>query len=85
MAIHLILRSMNEISTDLWGLVHIYSDCLGALNKVENLPPYHIPTKRSHSNILKNIMVNCSDLTFTRIFSHVQAHQDNNIGHESLT
>jgi hypothetical protein len=30
-------------------------------------------------------MVNCSDLTFTRIFSHVQAHQDNTIGYESLT
>ena len=85
MAIHLILRSMNEISTDLRGSAHIYSDCLGALNKVENLPPYCIPTKYSHSDIIKNIMVNCSDLTFTRIFSHVQAHQDNNIGHESLT
>jgi hypothetical protein len=38
MAIHLILRSMNEVFTDLRGLVHIYSDCLGALNKVEILP-----------------------------------------------
>jgi hypothetical protein len=85
MAIHLILRSMNEISTDLRGSVHIYSDCLGALNKVKNLPPYRIPTKCSHSDILKNIMVNCSNLTFTRIFSHVQAHQDNNIGYERLT
>ena len=85
MAIHLILRSMNEISTDLQGSVHIYSDCLGALNKVKNLPPYHIPTKCSHSDIIKNIMVNCSDLTFTRIFSHVQAHQDDNIEYESLT
>ena len=64
MAICLILRSLNEVSTDLRGLVHIYSDCLVALNKVENLPPYYIPTKCSHSNILKNIMVNCSDLTF---------------------
>ena len=47
MAIHLILRSLNEVFTDLWGSVHIYSDCLGALNKVENLPPYCIPTKYS--------------------------------------
>ena len=64
MAIHLILRSMNEVFTDLLGSVHIYSNCLGALNKVENLPPYRIPTKCSHSGILKTIMVNCSDLTF---------------------
>ena len=42
MGIHLILRSMKEISTDFQGLVHIYSDCLGALNKVENLPPYRL-------------------------------------------
>jgi hypothetical protein len=85
MAIHLILRSMNEVFKDLRGSVHIYSDCLGALNKVENLPPYRIPTKCSHSDILKNIMVNCRDLTFLRIFSHVKAHQDDHSGYESLT
>jgi hypothetical protein len=85
MAIHLILCSMNEVFKDLRGSVHIYSDCLGALNKVENLPPYCIPTKFSHSDILKNIMVNCSNLTFLRIFSHVKAHQDDHSGYESLT
>ncbi len=85
MAIHLILRSINEVFTVLQGLVHIYSDCLGALNKVKNLPLYCIPTQCSHSNILKNIMVNCSDLSFTQIFSHVKAHQDDHIGYESLT
>ena len=85
MAIHLILRSMNEVFKDLRGSVHIYSDCLGALNKVENLPPYRIPTKCSHSDILKNIMVNCSNLTFLRIFSHMKAHQDDHSGYESLT
>ena len=68
MAIHLILQSLNEVFTDLRGPIHIYSDCLGALNKVENLPPYRIPTKCSHSDILKNIMVNCSNLTFLRTF-----------------
>jgi hypothetical protein len=69
MAIHLILRSMNEVFKDLRGLVHIYSDCLGALNKVKNLPPYRIPTKYSHSDILKNIMVNCSGLLPSYEFS----------------
>jgi hypothetical protein len=39
MAIHLILLAVNECNRNLQGSVHIYSDCLGALNKVENLPP----------------------------------------------
>ena len=85
MAIHLILRSINEVFTVLQGSVYIYSNCLGALNKVKNLPPYCIPTQCSHSDILKNIMVNCSNLSFTGIFSHVKAHQDDHIGYESLT
>jgi hypothetical protein len=76
MAIHLILRGMNELSPNLTGLVHILSDCLGGLNKVKDLPPYRIPTKCSHSDILKNIMANCSNLSFLQIFSHVKAHQD---------
>jgi hypothetical protein len=85
MAIHLILWGINEVHQDLEGLVHILSDCLGALDKVENLPLYRIPTQCSHFNILKNIMVNCSDLPFARIFSHVKAHQDDHTGYESLT
>jgi hypothetical protein len=64
MAIHLILWGINEVYQCLQGLVHILSDCLGALDKVENLPPYPIPTQCSHSDILKNIMVNCSNLSF---------------------
>jgi len=68
MAIHLILQSINDVSTGLRGSVHIYSDCLGALYKVENLLPYRIPTQCSHSGILKNIMVNCSQLSLTRFF-----------------
>jgi hypothetical protein len=85
MAIHLILWGINEFHQGLQGLVHILSDCLGALDKVENLPPYHMPTQCSHSNILTNIMVNCSNLSFARIFSHVKAHQDDHTGYESLT
>jgi hypothetical protein len=85
MAIHLILRGINEVHQGLQGLVHILLDCLGALDKVENLPPCRIPTQCSHSNILKNIMVNCSNLSFARIFSHVKAHQDDHTGNESLT
>ncbi len=85
MAIHLILRGVHKVRHDLRGSVHILSDCLGALHKVENLPPYRIPTKCSHSDILKNIMINCSTLSFKRIFSHVKAHQDDGVEYGSLT
>jgi len=76
MAIHLILKAVNEVSPNLPGSVKILSDCLGALNRVKDLPPYRIPTQCSHSDILKNIMVNCSNLSFSCIFSRVRAHQD---------
>jgi hypothetical protein len=85
MAIHLILHGVQEVLPGLTGLVQILSDCLAALHKVENLPPYRIPTKCSHSDILKNIMVNCSNLSFVRNFSHVKAHQDEGIKYGSLT
>ena len=45
LAIHLILLSINKINPTLTSSVHIYSDCLGALNKVKNLPPHQIPSK----------------------------------------
>jgi hypothetical protein len=78
LAIHLILLSINKTAPDLTGSVHIYLDCLGALNKVQNLPPHRIPSKCRHSDVLKNIMMHCSSLSFARIFSHVSAHQDDN-------
>jgi hypothetical protein len=76
MAIHLILLAVNECTSGLTGSTQIYLDCLGALNKVKDLPPYRIPTRCSHSDILKNIMVICSDMSFSRFYSHVRAHQD---------
>jgi hypothetical protein len=39
MAIHLILLAVNKCNPDLPGSVQIFSDCLGALDKKENLPP----------------------------------------------
>jgi hypothetical protein len=84
MAIHLILHGVHKAQLSLTGSVHILSDCLGAMHKVENLPPYQIPTQCSHSDILKTIMINCSNLSFTRIFSHIKAHQDNGIEYGSL-
>jgi hypothetical protein len=85
MVIHLILRSVHKVRPGLTGSVHILSDCLGVLHKVVNLPPYQISTQCSHSDILKNIMINGNNLSFTRIFSHVKTHQDNGIKYGSLT
>ncbi len=85
LAIHLLLLSINKVSPELLGSVHIYSDCLGAINKVENLPLTHILSKCRHSDILKCILVNCSHLSFTRSFSHVSAHQDDSARFEDLS
>jgi hypothetical protein len=77
MAVHLLLLAVNQTNPDLEGSAHIYSDCLGApLDKVENLPRHRIPSKCRHSDILKNIMLHCQDLSFRRLFSHVSAHQE---------
>ena len=85
MAIHLILKGVNEFNQTLQGSIHILSDCLGALWNVENLPPHRIPSRCSHSDILKNIMLSCSEMTFKRIFSHVKAHQDDGEAYCNLT
>ena len=85
MVIHLILLSVNEVRPGLKGTVHIFSDCLGALNKVKDLPPLQIPSSWAHSDVLKNILANCTDLSFTRLYSHVRAHQDNKMEYQDLS
>ncbi len=75
MVVHHILLAVNEVNQVLTGSVTIYSDCLGALDKVKNLPPSRTPTRSLHLDILKNILVNCNDLTFDRYYSHVAAYQ----------
>jgi hypothetical protein len=75
MAVHLILLAVNEVNQGLTGSVTICFDCLGTLDKVKNLPPSRIPTRSSHSDVLKNILLNCNDLTFDSYYSHVAAHQ----------
>ncbi len=77
MAIHLILVSMNWVHKSLLGDVEVVSNCLAALQRATYLPPYRIPSRCKHSNILKNILVNCQDLTFNIHYSHVKVHQDN--------
>ena len=68
MAIHLIPLAANRLRPTLTGEVTIYSDCLGALGRVTSLPPHRIPSRCRHSDILKNIMVNCNNLSFTLHF-----------------
>ncbi len=60
MAIHLILLAANKVRPDLEGSIEIHSDCVGVLEKVSNLPSNRTPTQCGHSDILKNVMVNCS-------------------------
>jgi hypothetical protein len=76
MAIHLLLLAVNTVSPGLAGRVKIYLDCLGALGRTAELPPYRIPTRCKHSNVLKMILVTCGDLSFHREYIHVEAHQD---------
>lgn len=84
MTVHLLLLSVNRINPSLTGEAHIISDCLGALQRVTDLPPYRIPSKCRHSDILKKIMVHCSDLSFSRLFSYVRAHQSDKIAFHKL-
>jgi hypothetical protein len=84
MAIHLILLSVNKIHPELKGKVEIVSDCLGALNRVTYLPPYRIPSRCRHSDILKNILVHCKDLSFATTYSHIKAHQDDHTSFKNL-
>ena len=42
MAIHLIFQAVNKVNPTLQGRSQIYSDCLGALEKVANIPANQI-------------------------------------------
>jgi hypothetical protein len=85
MAIHLILVSVNRLHKSLSGKAKVVSDCLGALGRIVHLPPYRIPSRCRHSDILKNILVNCRNLTFSVHYSHVKAHQDDKTLFERLS
>jgi hypothetical protein len=65
--------------------VEVVSNCLESLKHVVHLPPYWIPLRCKHLDILKNILVNCQDLTFTLYYSHVKAHQDDNVAFDKLS
>jgi hypothetical protein len=82
---HMLLLAVNTVSPGITGLVRVYSDCLGALSLVAELPPYQIPSRSKHSNILKTILMNCGGLTFSRKYCHVEAHQDDKVKWEELS
>ncbi len=84
MAVHLLLLAVNTVLPGLSGSATIYSDCLGALGRMAKLPPYRIPSRCRHSDILKTIMVNCASLSFQREYHHVAAHQDDHTRWEDL-
>jgi hypothetical protein len=85
MAIHLLLLAVNTVSPGLTGRVKIFLDCLGALGCTAELPPYRIPTRCKHSDVLKTILVNCGGLSFHREYIHVEAHQNDLMRWEKLS
>jgi hypothetical protein len=85
MAIHLILLSADKIQGALVGSAEVVSNCLGALQGVTELPLYRIQSRCKHSNILKNILVNCRALSFTIHYLHVRAHQDDSSSFKNLS
>ena len=85
MAVHLLLVSVNRINKLLEGSVEVVLDCLGALSRVVHLLPYQIPSHCKHLDILKKILVNCQDLTFSVHYPHIKVHQDDIISFDKLT
>ena len=85
MAINLILIAVNKVSTTLQGRAQIYSDCMVAFGNVATLPTNRITCRCKHSDILKNITVNCQNLTFTCSYSHVKEHQYDDMAYQYLS
>jgi hypothetical protein len=85
MAIHLIILSINKMNRKLLGSMEIVLDCSGALKRLTHLPPYRIPSRCHHLDILKTILVHCRGLLFTTYYSHIKAHQDNNASFSKLS
>ena len=62
LAFHLLLLSFNKVQPHLTSCVMIYSDCLGALNRVKHLPTHKITSSCRHTDILKVISLHCLGL-----------------------
>ena len=57
LAVHLILLAANKVHPELTGKVRIASDCLGALERIVELPRDRLPSGIKHSNILKVLVL----------------------------
>ena len=79
MAIHLIFLAASKLDPLLTGSAAVFSDCLGALEKIATLPAARIPSYAQHADILKNVMLHCRRLPFDLAYSHVKAHQDDHV------
>ncbi len=44
-----------------------------------------LPAKCKHLDILKNILVNCANLSFAVVFEHIEAHQDDRMDFRRLS
>ena len=55
------------------------------MSRVAELPPYQVPSRCRHSDILKTILVDCGGLTFSRKYCHVEAHHDDKVMWEELS
>lgn len=84
LAIHLILLAINKLHPELDGQVAVYSDCLGALRNVSEVPSTRLPARTKHADILKIIMVHCQDFPFNIIYRHIRAHQDDRMRYSDL-
>ena len=84
-ALHLILCAVDIVKPDLPDQVQMCSDCLGALSRVTKLPDTRIPTSRSHSDLLKTIMVHCRQFSFGIDYTHVGSHQDDHLRFHKLS
>jgi hypothetical protein len=71
MAVHLVLLGISQLLPGLRGKVVMYSDCDSALQKVEGLPLLQNLLQCKHADILKNILVNCTLLSFSVEFKHI--------------
>jgi hypothetical protein len=77
-------QSMPLFVLLLEGQVSIYSDCLGAISRVADVPASCIPSRTRHADILKIIMVFCQDYSFSCRYHHVCAHQDDKRRYQEL-
>jgi hypothetical protein len=84
LVIHLLLLAVHKLHPDLGGQVALYSDCLGALGKVADLPQSGLPSSMKHAYILMILMIHCQEFSFDVSYRHVRAHQDNRVHYSNL-